>query len=464
MSATTFSSRFSWDPPSWHQSLLPCVWPKPQPDPTWIDELKKFDLCAFAREKMDSSPRSALEPVAERARPSPITILHKTIAYLADYPHPQLQQALVEKLTELPSDLDSIKNVFHSILLCSLATGRSKMWKVYQNALPFQLLLTASKVSNVMELAKIEAIVVPKPEHRFVHILRYIAQAWYQQSQYIRKIVQNIFLTTSLAYGGSLNTVPKNPQKAQGQWSFYRDAFYDIVLVVQILRTLLSGQRKASLVAMALIPFIVVAYQYRPLPLSTVKIFGFPEIPIDRSESGDEQLVISAKGVETAETVNSFEAQLMELEEKLNDLKIVKLRAVTDGYAEKKMSENWFTSLRGKEILAQLRQTERQIASCEEKLMEARKLSQRLERLKKIVADFTHEECTAIHSLYNPSKISDQQRDELQRVYLFLKYIALPVVVKEQDRRMAKYKLIIRQPSNLSARNGRRPRSNSASS
>lgn len=464
MSATTFSSRFSWDPPSWHQSLLPFFWPKPQPDPTWIAELKKFDLSAFARERIDGFPRSALDPAAERARPIPITILHKTIAYLADYPHPQLQQALVEKLTEFPSDLDSIKNVFHSILLCSLATGRSKMWKVYQNALPFQLLLTASKVSDVMELAKIEATVVPKPEHRFVHILRYIAQAWYQQSQFIRKIVQNIFLTTSLAYGGSLNTVPKNPQKAQGQWSFYRDAFYDMVLVVQILRTLLSGQRKASLVAMALIPFIVVAYQYRPLPLSTAKIFGFPEIPIDRSESGDDQLVISARGVETGEIVNSFEAQLMELEEKLNDLKIVKLRAVTDGYAEKRMNENWFTSLRGKEILARLRQAERQIASCEEKLVEARKLRQRLERLKKILADFTHEECTAIHSLYNPSKIPDQQREQLQRVYLFLKYIALPIVIKEQDRRMEKYKFIIRQPSNLSARNGRRPRSNSASS
>jgi hypothetical protein len=445
MSGTAVSYRFSWEPASWTQSIK-ALFRTPPPVPTWFAELEKFNMTSMTRIREKGSPRMLPNEVDQPIESS-CTVFHQSIAYLAKYSNAQLESILVKKFEQIPSP-EGLKNVFHSILLLSLRTNRPKMLEVCQKVLSSKKLARLFKVPDVMKLAQKEAIVVPKPQHRVASISKSLVQALQQPLLKIRQIVRYAFSTTSQAYGVDFNTPPSNSQRAQGQWSFYRDTLHDIIVITPLIKTFFTVQWKTSLATSALLAVsVAAAYQLSEDPAPPISQAKIPEFPLLLRVTDDVQQCHTPQGfppkrepsAELESHVQVLERQLARLNEEMEMIN----RTCN---LERDSIPGWIDSPKGEHLFKEIDRVEKEFADYQTKLMEARKLSLRLEKLTQIRSDYRQKEHTVIHFLNEQSKKTNKSLEESQKDYLFLKYLALPEIRREYETIIAKCNILMTTP------------------
>lgn len=455
MTRTNVSYRFSWEPASWGQSIK-ALFRTPPPVTTWFADLERFDIAAFAKVREKGSPRLLLneeEPPIEDS----CTVFHKSIAYLAKYSNTQLEGILVKKFEQI-SYAEGLKNVFHSILLLTLRTNRPKMLEVCQKVLSSKKLTELFKVQNVIALAQKEALIVQKPQHRVASISKSLIHALQQPLLKVQKVIRYISSTTSQAYGVNFDDPPINSQRAQGQWTFYRDTLHDACVIVPIIKTFFTVQWKTSIVTATLLAVsIAAAYQLSESPAHHISRFRSLELPLRLQGSDDVQQCHTPHGsLPKREPSAELESYLQVLERQLLHLNSDREITIELCNKERESNPDWITSTQGEKLFDVIKNIDRAIRDHKKRIIEARKLSLRLEKLSQIRLDLSQKEHTIIHLLNDQSKKMSTSNDQSkntnpsferpQKDYLFLKYLVLPQIRREYDTIIGKCQAMMFPP------------------
>ncbi|MBS0648658.1 MAG: hypothetical protein JSS10_05475 [Verrucomicrobia bacterium] len=434
MTGTNVSFRFSWEPASWGQSFKALFY-TPPPVSDWFQDLETFDIVSFTKAREQGSPRLISDPAAvDKSPEDSCNIFHKAIAYLAKYSNPRLESILKIKFEEL-STVDSLKNAFHSVLLLSLRTNRPKMLEVCQKVLSSKKLADLFNVNDVMELAKIEARVVPKPEHRVRSLSKALLHSLQQPFMKIRQIIRYIFSTTSQAYGVDFNRPPLSAPRAQGQWTFYRDSLHDICVLAPLVKTFFTDQWKTTIIAATILGISITAV-YRlsepPSPYATPSrrpslhhSAGWHDDQLEQCSSSSESLQREpSPGLISC--CHTVEYQLYKLHSEKEEV-------IQECNRKRALKSNWQTTEAGEGLLKDLNRIESNIELQKKTLAEIRKLALRLERLSQIYQDYVQKERVTIHFLNGQTENSKIPLEISQNTYLFMKYLALPEIRRESE-------------------------------
>lgn len=439
------SFRFSWEPATWAQSFK-ALFRNPSPAPSWFKDLEQFDMAAFTKVREKGSPRTASDEKADKS-PEDYNILLKTVVYLTRYPHPRLESILKEKFEKL-STAESLKNAFHSILLLSLRTNRPKMLEVCQKVLSSQKLADLFRVKDVMGLAKKEALVVSKPENKVTSLSKALIQSLQQPLLKILRIIRYIFSTTKQAYGVDFNTPPVGPQRAQGQWTFYRDTLHDICVLVPLVKTFCADRWKTSIIVATVIGVsIAAAYRLTESPSRKAMPFGKTEFVFRTMESDDvQQCHTHPDSPIKREPSSELESCLQGLEHRLIYLNENKALTIALSNQEREANPYWTETERGIKLAGDLENINRDIETQQNHLTEIKKLSLRLEKLSQIYFDLREKEHAIIHFLNDQTK-NNNTLEVAHKNYQFLKFLALPEIRREYEVIIAKCKVTLAPPS-----------------
>ncbi len=445
MSETNVSLRFSWEPASWGQSIK-AFFRTPPPVQAWFTELEEFNMNSFGTQREKGSPRLSSDGSENKPLEESCTVLHKTIAYLAQYSNPRLEKILETKFGQISSST-GVKNIFHSILLLSLRTNRPKMLEVCQKVLSLNKLKALFHVSDVISLAQKEALVVQKPQHRVASISKSLIHALQQPLLKIRKVIQYIFSTTGQAYGVDFDAPPKNSQKAQGQWSFYRDTAHDICVIAPFVRAFFTVQVKTSIaIATLFAVFITAVYRLSELPARHAAQLRIEQrLPLHGSDDIQQCHTpgVSIKRDPSAE----LESFLQIIERQLTHLSDERESTIDACNIERQKNPNWVTSEKGKLLFGKLDRIDKDIEKHNKKITEIRRLSLRLEKISQIRFDDREKEHAVIHFLNENSKNPNNLFEESQKNYLNLKYLVLPELEREYMTIIAKCTVEIIPPT-----------------
>lgn len=447
MSEINVSHRFSWEPVSWAQSIK-ALFRTPPPVSTWFADLERFNMASLTTVREEGSPR-LLPNGKEQPIENSCTVFHKSIAYLAKYSNARLEGILVNKFEQISSS-EGLENVFHSILLLSLRTHRPKMLEVCQKVLSFKKLAELFNVADVKELAQKEASVADKPQHRVASISKSLIHALQQPLQKIRKVTLYIFSTTSQAYGVNFDNPPPNSQRAQGQWTFYRDTLHDICVIVPVVKAFFTVQWKTSIATATLLAVsVTAAYRLSESPARNISRFN-TELPLRIQESDDiQQCHTPSPGSQLRrEPSAGFESYLLVLERQLDRFNAEREKTIKDCNIARDSNPNWLRSPKGENLFKEKEKIEKNITEHKNKMIEARKLSLRLEKLSQLSVDYSQKRDTLIHFLNEQipkeqSKKTDKSLEESsQKDYLFLKFLALQEIRRENDMIITKCRIL----------------------
>lgn len=152
--------------------------------------------------------------------------LLKVVAFLADHPHSQLEQALKEKMSsETPTT--TLLNI-QSVSMFSLLHGRLKMLDVCQRIVSLDQLRSGLNVEDARAVAKREAPITPKPVRKIEKISDTVVQNWHKYSGIFGKIVNcfqtmimGTFATVGVAILSPLDNPPANIMEIQVVFQVY---------------------------------------------------------------------------------------------------------------------------------------------------------------------------------------------------------------------------------------------------
>lgn len=437
------SFRFSWEPATWGQSFK-ALFRTPSPGPTWFQDLIAFDMVSFTKQREEGSPRKTENKIDQPFEKS-CNIVHKSVAYLAKYSHPSLEQALERKFNEL-STAEEFKNAFHSILLSSLKTSRPNMLEVCQRILSSHKLAKVFGVSDVIAKAREEAEYVPKPEPFFVSLIKSTSVIVQFPLQRIRKIFSYIYSMTARAYvPDDINRPPDTIQRAQGTWSFYRDAIYDGIFVVQITKRLLTMRWKTGLVGVGLlVSFGVVLYKFsEAIPsASRFKVL----LPEQFHGSRDVGECYSPPSPIKREPSASLEAHLHALKQRLLDFEQDKEITLHKCKIERQSNPEWMNTDKGKILKEEKKNIDYKITEQKKKIETGHKLCKRLDILAHLYFHNYQQENRLLHLLIERGEKLGKSLENTKKVFLFLKYLALPEIKDEFDAIKSKFQTMLMPP------------------
>lgn len=181
--------------------------------------------------------------------------LHKIVAYLTAHSDSRLQTALENKFKE--ASLSDVKASLSSIATYSLSTGCLKMLDVCQKIAGLHQLKGLAQVNDVIQLARADALVAPKPLRTFTAISDSLKRRWHQNAGIFSKAMQYFIQTMTWSYSIDLDRPPNSYWMAQNQWTFFRTFIDDVLRIETLFLNFFSTTWRAALAGLGVLASLV---------------------------------------------------------------------------------------------------------------------------------------------------------------------------------------------------------------
>jgi hypothetical protein len=182
--------------------------------------------------------------------------LQKVVEYLANRSDARLEQALKERLVQIPPA--EALSLVKSVCEFSLLNGHLKMLEVCKKIVSLDLLLKGLKIDDAGAIAKKESSIIPKPIRSIKKISDTTIHHWRKYSSFFGKIVnwaQTVTIGTCITVGTLILSHVDNPpstiEAIKGNFNFYQSVIEQLTKLATSYLGLFATIKKSIVVAIA---------------------------------------------------------------------------------------------------------------------------------------------------------------------------------------------------------------------